>query len=156
MSDEQRDTPVLPPGEVNPQRKLDEWRRKAEEAIQEAQDQGLFDNLPGQGEPLVWDTDHDGEHWLAQHMLKSAGYVPAWIDDAKWIAKERGALHETLERLSRDPSPSERRIADWREKAEALNQRIDTFNLSVPLDRLQVPRLRVETLMAEALGGSAA
>ncbi len=155
MSDDRPKAPVPRSAGAGPPRKLDDWWRKAESAIQEAMDEGLFDNLPGRGKPLVWDTAHDDEHWLANHLLKNAGYVPAWIEDAKWIAQEREALKEAIARLARDPAPSVRRTEALRVRASALNRRIDSFNLSVPIDRLQVPRLRFTLRPDEEAGQEA-
>jgi hypothetical protein len=145
MSDD-RHPPVLPPSKPNPERRLEEWRIKADESIQEAMQEGLFDNLPGAGKPIQWDTHSDGEDWLANHMLKNAGYVPAWIEDAKAIDEERAAVMAELKRLRTDSAPSAKRVAGWRERAEKLNRQVDRFNLSVPTERLQVRRVDVDGL----------
>lgn len=46
--------------------------------IRAAQEQGKFDNLPGFGKPLPKDEGYDlaGEHWMGNHILKQAGYLP--------------------------------------------------------------------------------
>ena len=50
----------------------------AEERIREAQEQGVFDNLPGQGAPLKESDDSNipEELRMAYHILKNAGCVP--------------------------------------------------------------------------------
>lgn len=63
-----------------------------------AQEQGKFDNLPGFGKPLPRDEGYDmaGEHWLGNHILKQAGFLPIWLELRKEIATERDAVQAAL------------------------------------------------------------
>ncbi len=70
----------------------------AEERIREAQEQGVFDNLPGQGAPLKESDDSNipEELRMAYHILKNAGCVPPEVEERKQIA----ALSDMLDRDS--------------------------------------------------------
>lgn len=61
---------------------LDAW---AERHIIEAQKNGEFDNLPGQGRPLILDDDSavPAELRTGFRLLKNAGYLPAELEDRK-------------------------------------------------------------------------
>ena len=134
-----------------------------EAAINDAIDSGAFDNLPGKGQPINWQGNHDDENWLANHMLKNAGYKPAWIEDAKRIQAQRESLENLLEmqmrwRLELEPDripidDIHRRFSQtvrrYREDAAALNSLIDRFNLSVPLESAQERRVAIENRLAK-------
>lgn len=61
---------------------IDEW---AERHITEAQKKGVFDNLPGSGEPLHLDDNSfvPEELRAVYHVLKNAGYLPPELMDRK-------------------------------------------------------------------------
>jgi len=63
-----------------------------EEIIQEAQKQGVFDNLPGKGKPLHLDPSPDA---VVKGLLKEANVKPEWIE----VAGEIDRLHGEGERL---------------------------------------------------------
>jgi hypothetical protein len=54
----------------------------AEQRIREAQEQGVFDDLPGAGEPLKLDDDAMIPEQLraAYRILKNSGYVPPEVE----------------------------------------------------------------------------
>ncbi|MEG2005120.1 MAG: DUF1992 domain-containing protein [Bilophila sp.] len=57
----------------------------AEQRIREAQSQGTFDNLPGQGQPLQLEDDSQvpEDLRLAYKMLRNAGFAPPELEDRK-------------------------------------------------------------------------
>lgn len=57
----------------------------AEQRIREAQSQGCFDNLPGQGHPLQLEDNSQvpEDLRLAYKMLRNAGFTPPEIEDRK-------------------------------------------------------------------------
>ena len=61
---------------------LDQW---AERHITDAQRRGEFDNLPGQGEPLVLDDDSAVPEELRSgyRLLKNAGCLPPELEQRK-------------------------------------------------------------------------
>lgn len=137
--------------------------------IREAMERGEFDDLSGAGKPLNLDDDsHIPADWrLAFKILKDAGVAPEWIEKGKTIRAELDALAALLERAAHHQRAQRARlrtlsttqlVAEWqqleharaemcreyRERATALNQLIDTYNLQVPDMRLQVPRVNIE------------
>ena len=60
---------------------------RAERRIQEAQKEGAFDNLPGEGKALDLEEDSAVPHELrmAYKVLKNAGYLPPELADRKEI-----------------------------------------------------------------------
>lgn len=149
-----------------------DWESAVDRAISEAQEHGDFDDLAGAGEPLRWDDEHVPPEWrMASRILKNAGYAPSWIEDDKWIRNERKAVRNLLDdfvawyrrevaALAGEPEPvrtkrleelalaRERRIDVYRERATKLNERIDAFNLTVPVSRMQWHRVRIEDEVA--------
>lgn len=145
-----------------------DWTAVVERAIREAQERGEFDNLEGEGKPLRWDDERvPPEQRMANKVLKNAGYAPAWIEDDKWIRAERKAVRKLLddfadwyrrelaalageteakreERLRELAWMRDMRIREYRERSAKLNERIDKFNLTVPISRLQWHRVRTQ------------
>jgi DnaJ family protein C protein 28 len=119
-------------------------------AIQEAMARGDFDNLSGKGRPLVWDTERDDDRWLADHLLKNAGYRPDWLERAEAIDAERLAIANLLAdhvawhraHAAAEPEAALRHAADavarrYRERAERLNREVERHNLAAPHEALQ-------------------
>ena len=157
---------------------LQERNRRRMAAVQseleEAVARGDFDDLPGKGKPLAWDTARDDEHWLANHVLKNAGYTPSWIEDAKRIDAERSALQASIDSHRQWRRSEQRRVdgdldrgaekssagreldqsldqfcAQYRERALALNRLIDSFNLEVPIETQQRRRVNIEAQLSD-------
>lgn len=152
-----------------PPRSLEDWESAIDKQIREAMERGAFDNLPGAGKPLDLDENPFApEDWrLAFKILKDNDVAPDWIETGKQIRDEITALAQLLdnqtqwqrERLAKikllapDKTIAERehlvQVRDkttrvYRQRAEALNKLIDTFNLKVPNSQLQVPRVRID------------
>ena len=103
---------------------MDAWNFIAERKIQEAMEEGAFDQLEGMGEPLDLREDpfEDSSLRMAHRLLKNNGFAPAWIQESKEIEIE-------LRRLRAQPEVS---IDDFRGRVDALNRRILAFNLKAP------------------------
>src|SRR5690242_6222653 len=73
----------------------------AERKIQEAIDEGKFDNLPGKGKPLNLDDDlvTPPHLRLVNKILKNAGVLPDWIQTQKDIVDERQEAAKQRARL---------------------------------------------------------
>ena len=69
-----------------------------EQRIQQAQEDGLFDNLPGAGKPLPLDDDAlvPAEDRTGYRLLKSNGFTLPWIAARQEIAEERAQLDKWL------------------------------------------------------------
>lgn len=146
------------------------WRpsERVEQIIEEAMEQGLFDHLPGQGKPLDL-SDEDNpfvprDMRLAYRMLRQHGFVLPWIDDRKDIERKRAEierrvaaqpelLRQALDDIGRLPAhlkPARRATllaqheklrGEVAESIDALNRRIDTYNLAAPTLSVQARRL---------------
>ena len=58
-----------------------------EERIRRAQEEGAFDNLPGEGQPLALDDDRliPEELRMVCRILKNSGYVPPELEDLRQL-----------------------------------------------------------------------
>lgn len=76
--------------------------RVAESQILEAIEEGKFANLPGKGQPLVFDDDLSIPLHvrMANKVLKNAGIVPEWVQFRRDILEERQAIRGLLTRLT--------------------------------------------------------
>jgi len=139
-----------------------------DKAIREAMERGEFDDLPGKGRPLRLERNPYAGDWeLAYHMLKSAGYAPEWIERDKEVRAELEACRKLLAEhlawhqqatqdlagLSSEEAARrraelayarERVIATYRERATALNKKIEILNLMVPAPWLQRRKIAIE------------
>lgn len=133
-----------------------------ERIIQEAMDEGKFDNLPGKGKPLVFEDNpylESGQQW-AYGLLKRNGFAPEWIERDKAIRTELASMRERLQRawqylqVSRGDELSQIRwkaaVAHVKERLEELNRDIDDFNLVVPVLSAQRRRVCLEDELRRA------
>ena len=93
-----------------------------EERIQEAQEEGVFDNLPGQGKPLNLDDDCfvPGEIRLVYKILKNSNCLPIEMEMRKEIFNLRQLLNAAIDEETR------------RELRRELNLLILNLNLRSP------------------------
>jgi DnaJ family protein C protein 28 len=128
-----------------------------EQSIREAMARGDFDDLPGKGKPLSWDSPRDDDTWLASHLLKNAGYRPLVVERDAAIRAEKEALaalladHLAWHRAHAAEEPPAAlahaaRLVEgrYRERAQKLNREIDSHNVAVPLDSMQHTKLPIE------------
>lgn len=116
-----------------------------DDVIRDAEAAGMFDNLAGQGKPLLLEDPAEAldEWWLAHRMLKQAGYAPRWIELRKEVADlrpavvaARDAYREAAARLDpRDPE-TEHTLARLKDRFVALasevNEKVEEHNLLRP------------------------
>ncbi len=153
------------------QRSLEEWEDLIEQRIQEAMRRGEFDDLSWKGKPLRFEENPflDPSEALAHRLLAGQGFTLQWIEERKAIEAEVAALRQRVRRAwhwymrslevlnhrdPEDPAVQEERawtearwqryLAEFEEAIAALNRRIDTYNLTVPLIRFQMFRLRLQ------------
>jgi DnaJ family protein C protein 28 len=146
---------------MEPQEKPKKIQHPALRLIEEAMERGEFDNLPGKGKPLPWDSSDLSDPLVAAAKVrKNAEAGAPW----QFIESE---IENGLARAERDiqaayhrhRSNAQARLPDknadenWRkalkqfeERLAEVNSRILTFNLLLPrpLTHLQKPRLQVE------------
>jgi len=144
---------------------LEEWRDLADRRIEAAIEQGAFDDLPGKGKPLNLGGNpfEPAGMEMANKLLKDNGMAPAWIAQRNEVLAEIEAFRTELKQtwnwhrwqmqLTR---PQERQdlerswrsyFPDWQSKIEALNKRITTANLSLPIWRMEILTLRLDDEM---------
>jgi hypothetical protein len=129
--------------------------------IREAMEAGLFDNLPGQGQPLrLEDNPHEPAAWrLAHDLLKKNGFTLPWIDERKQIEEALAAARQKLATAYREThraeSPDVWARADWRRATETftealtkLNKRIRDYNLAAPTPTFHRKLVEVEAEIA--------
>jgi len=115
------------------------WESLIDRQIREAMEDGRFDDLPHQGEPLPKDDDRFAGDWaMAYRMLKNAGAAPPWIEADKEV-RELLAQREVI--LRRAEAGSVSTIARRRDRTElerlvvALNAAVARLNAEAPTDR---------------------
>lgn len=131
-----------------------------EKHIQKAIEEGQFNDLPGQGEPLKLDDNpHEDADWrLAHHMLRSGGFTLPWIELRQEIETESEQARTELKRawewrqqalgagrryrLVQDEW--ERAVRRFKERVEKINKRIFDYNLQAPATRLQILQVEAE------------
>lgn len=138
-----------------------DWESWIDQQIREAQEQGKFDDLSGQGKPLdLVPNPYAKDQELAFKVLQDAGYAPDWIEldkalrgkleRARAILARRWEWREMrlgeLADLSGSWADAERRriLASWEQAVsafeldvEAINTEIAELNLKVPSPRFQ-------------------
>jgi DnaJ homologue, subfamily C, member 28, conserved domain len=104
---------------------MDPFRLIADRKIQEAMDEGQFENLDGRGRPLPLEDEPFGDPSLrmAHRLLRNNGFAPAWIEEGKDIEAAIARLRDDRARIGPE---------EFRELAEALNRRIFAYNLKAP------------------------
>jgi hypothetical protein len=103
-----------------------DWETLIERQVREAMQQGKFDGLPYQGEPLPDDDNpYAGDRALAFHMLKSAGVAPPWIEADKEVRDLLARRDALVARAAAGPAPTTYALRRDRAALEELVARIN-------------------------------
>ena len=146
-----------------------DWDRLVESKIRAAQEEGKFDNLRGQGQPLKLDENpfEDPAWEMANDLLQQGGFLPDWLEQGKVLREQleqaRAALRrsrrwqaESLAALGgrKDLEAQQQRnyiAEEWARAQERfragianINKEILTYNLKAPLARFEQRRINVE------------
>ena len=155
MSDDtKRDEPARP--EAPPVLRRPNHHTLLDQIIGKAQAEGLFDNLPGQGQPLQLDADElvPAEDWLGYRMLKTAGFAPPWMEARRAIDEERARVTTWLDDARRrwpHQTPAARaglQVA-YKRKLTDLQRLITNFNLTAPPGVAHIEGLRMPEELAK-------
>lgn len=143
-------------GVSNALRQYEKMSINVDEQIEEAMQRGEFTNLPGKGKPLNLETNPflTPQVRMANRLLKENGFAPRWIELEKEIQRDKAQLDKLLvnltarrERLAKivrqQPHRGEavsrsfehergRGLAQYCDKLEALNRKIQRLNLMMP------------------------
>jgi hypothetical protein len=121
-----------------------------DQRIAQAINDGMFDNLPGQGKPQHFDDESlvPDDLRLGFRLLKDNGFAPPWIEARKDIDKERAEterwLAETNRRWAKLSEPSRNAAgAEFRQKLSDLYRTILIYNLNVPPGAAQLPNITI-------------
>ena len=108
---------------------MDPFRLIADRKIQEAMEEGAFENLSGAGRPLCLEEDpfEDPSLRMAHRLLRNNGFAPAWIEEGREI-------DILADRLLADRRAGRVGAEEFRRRAGDLNRRIQRFNLQAPCD----------------------
>jgi hypothetical protein len=117
-----------------------DWETLIDRQIREAIEEGQFDDLPHQGEPLPNDDNpYAGDWGLAFRVLRSAGVAPPWIEADKEVRELIGQRDAILARAAAGPAPSafarRRGRAALEELVARVNASIARVNAEAPTDR---------------------
>ncbi len=116
-----------------------DWETLIERQIREAMQEGKFDDLPYQGEPLPNDDNPYAGTWgLAFHMLKSARVAPPWIEadkEVRELLRRRDAVLARAEAGPRGASERRRDRAALEDLVARVNASIARLNAEAPSDR---------------------
>ncbi len=130
-----------------------DWETLIDRQIREAMAEGLFDNLPFQGERLPNDDNpYAGDANLAYHVLKNAGVAPPWIASDKEVRELLAKRDAILERAASGEAPSgltrSRDRAALEELVTRTNAAIARVNLEAPTDRQHRRPIAVANVLA--------
>jgi len=117
-----------------------DWETLIDRQIREAIEDGRFDDLPHQGEPLPNDDNpYAGDRALAFRVLKNAGVAPPWIEADKEVRELLGRRDAIIARAATGPPPStfarRRDRASLEELVTRINAAIARVNAEAPTDR---------------------
>lgn len=134
--------------------------RGIEEIIQQAMQEGDFDNLPGKGKPLNLEENPflDKEWQLAYHLLKQNGFAPEFIEQRQSIELDLATARQTLARAwawrqqalaeGKDARLVEaewgRARGEFEKKIDEINAQIRKYNLHIPTQRIFKSPIKIE------------
>ena len=142
-------------------RGLNEWQDLITEQLDEAAANGAFENLPGKGQPLRL-NEHPNEPAdmrMANKLLKDNNLTPTWIGDRKELLAEIETLRGEMQRqwdltcagteASGDDNEAftrawHRSLRQWEARIVELNRRIVSLNITLPIWRMELHRLRLD------------
>jgi len=140
---------------------MDRKARGIDEIIQQAMQEGAFDNLPGKGKPLNLDENPflDQEWQLAYHLLKQNGFAPDFIEQRQAIEIDLATARQALARAwawrqkaldegkQSDLVKSEwgRARRNFELKIDEINKEIRKYNLHIPAQSLFRSPIKIET-----------
>jgi len=144
-------------------RMRNDWNNLIDDLIQDGQDKGIFDNLPGKGKPLnLKKSVYGAELDLAHKLMKENDLAPAWIMSRNQILEKIASLRNEVQRKWERHEREFRIIQDivhrdgltiswddaclkWLGDIEKINKQISDFNLKRPVDNMELLKLDLES-----------
>lgn len=113
-----------------------------DQQIQEAQEQGAFDNLPGAGKPLPRrSAAEDGQAWLRDKLRREGVSTEELLPTPLKLRRQTEQLAETLQELRSEQEVRDavaelnRRIAEWRRVPIGPNIFVPLVNADLMVSR---------------------
>jgi len=126
------------------------WESLVDRQIREAMEDGRFDDLPFQGEPIpLGDDSLAGEWAMAFHVLRNAGAAPPWIEadkDVRALLDRRAAI--LARAATATPLARSRYRKDLERLVVEINAAIARLNAEAPTDRQHRRPLRLADELA--------
>ena len=153
------------PGKTQP-KSMQHWQDLVSGRIEDAMQQGAFDNLPGRGKPLKLRRNPytPEEQQMAFNLLEDNNLTPGWIGDRQKVQNDivalRSQMAQTVTQQQRswaNASAHERsemqlerpyHLRRWQSTIDALNKRIKSLNLQQPYTHLEILVLKLDEELA--------
>jgi hypothetical protein len=134
------------------------WESLTERLIREAQEEGRFDELPGQGQPLRLEDDTlAGDLALAHHLLHNAGLAPAWIETDKEVRAARARIETLIARAARSRHSAgprlERELETLMDEHDVAARRLEGLAPTPRQQRARLERVALRARLRAALAG---
>jgi DnaJ family protein C protein 28 len=147
---------------------MDRKPRGIDEIIQQAMQEGAFDNLPGKGKPLNVEENPylDSEWQLAYHLLKQNGFAPEFVERRQQIEIDLADARTSLARAWawRQQQLAGGKEADWVENEwrraqkefanwiNKINVRIREYNSTIPAQSMFKAPVNIDTEVKRLIG----
>lgn len=139
--------------------------RLVEDLIQEAMNKGEFSDLPGMGKPLKTTSVRNPYVDFVTHKLNQIlidnGFTPEWIQLSKEIREETEELKKRLSEIRndigelpltvKDQSIWENNLKKFEIITKQINNKIDKYNLLVPILQKQMLHIKLDELAKKTL-----
>lgn len=144
------------------------YRSIVEQQIQDAQERGDFDDLPGKGRPLtIEENPYAGDRELAYKLLKDNNFTLPWIAERNRLLERiadfraRLAYHWQLQgpqlrallRAGQRPTAERRWIAltmQWQTSIDAINKDVYSHNMTLPVRSIEIYKLTLPSELTRA------
>jgi DnaJ family protein C protein 28 len=139
---------------------MNKSERAVDEIIRRAMERGDFNNLAGKGKPLqLQDNPYEDPAWrMAFRALRSSGFTLPWMETRQQIERDFEEAKNSILRtwkwrnsaIKKAPSNHfveaewKRALAEFRQKLDALNKRIFSYNLEVPSELFHRKRINID------------
>jgi hypothetical protein len=126
------------------------WESLVERQIREAMEEGAFEDLPFQGQPLPIEDDSAAGEWaMAHRILRNADAAPPWIEADKEVRRLLARRDELLARPRRTTEAGQaRERAELTALVASINDAIARVNAEAPTDRQHRRPLDLESELA--------
>ena len=140
--------------------------RLVEDLIQEAMNKGEFKDLPGMGKPLKENINTRNPYvdfvtYKLNEILIENGFTPEWIQLSKEIREQIQDLQKQLAEARNNvgPIPLDFKeeetwnniLDEFKSTIKQINNKIDKYNLLVPVLQKQMFHIKLDDLAKEAL-----